>query len=205
MNENLIDYYANLLLLQFVKKPKAISTVKTCLTSVIIYDLIISVRDGYNLTTAIGNQLDVIGKYVGIYRVIKGFALEYPAFGYLRYGETPPSVLIEGYNRYGISQTGHFRRYSDASEVYTLTDSEMRMSITLAILKIHSNASMDTVDQMLFPIFSTDYLVVETPMTINYFIKSTRARTADILNIQGLFPKPSGVKLNITIKPILSS
>lgn len=61
------SYLANLLIIQYHDKPKAIQTIKA-LASMFPMDLIFAVRDGFNLETATGKQLDVLGKYIGVDR-----------------------------------------------------------------------------------------------------------------------------------------
>ena len=47
-------------------------------------------RDGYNLNTAVGAQQDILGKYVGVNRVITGVDFTRQYFGFMRAGTTAP-------------------------------------------------------------------------------------------------------------------
>lgn len=60
-------YLANLLIIQYHNKPKAIATIKT-LSSMFPTNIILSVINGFNLETAVGKQLDILGKYIGVDR-----------------------------------------------------------------------------------------------------------------------------------------
>lgn len=74
----IIKYYAGLLVIQYVNKPKASATVETSVTGVVMpqadltkVTLPIAVQDAFALTgspTATGVQLDILGKYVGVSR-----------------------------------------------------------------------------------------------------------------------------------------
>lgn len=69
--EELINYYANLLILQYLGKPKAYATIQTLVTPVVMDQLPIQVQNAFNLLgddTAVGVQLDVLGKYAGVVR-----------------------------------------------------------------------------------------------------------------------------------------
>lgn len=66
--QEIIDYYANLLILQYKEKPKAYATIQTIVEPVIMDQLPVAVQDAFGLETAEGVQLDVIGKYVGVSR-----------------------------------------------------------------------------------------------------------------------------------------
>ncbi len=75
-NQQLIDYYANLLILQYIGKAKAYATIQGLVTPVIMDQLPTQVMNGFNLTgasPAVGVQLDVLGKYAGVSRNGYGF------------------------------------------------------------------------------------------------------------------------------------
>lgn len=67
-NEELIDYYANLLIIQYYDKAKARAMIETVVTPVIMDQIPLDVQDAFDLDTAEGVQLDVLGKYVGVTR-----------------------------------------------------------------------------------------------------------------------------------------
>lgn len=75
--QELINYYANLLILQYIGKPNAYATVKALVSPVVMDQLPTLVQNAFNLNganPAVGVQLDVIGKYVGVTR--NGFTLK---------------------------------------------------------------------------------------------------------------------------------
>lgn len=73
---DLINYYANLLIIQYIGKPKAYATIQTMVTPVIMDQLPLIVQNAFNLLgidTAVGSQLDTLGKYAGVTRTGYGF------------------------------------------------------------------------------------------------------------------------------------
>ena len=60
-------YLAGLLIIQYSHKPKAIATIKA-LSKMFPLDLILQVRDAFDIDTATGVLLDMLGKYVGASR-----------------------------------------------------------------------------------------------------------------------------------------
>lgn len=60
-------YYSNLLILQYHNKPKAKATIEATV-GLLPDDLILEVINGFNIETAIGKQLDILGIYVGVDR-----------------------------------------------------------------------------------------------------------------------------------------
>ncbi len=73
-NQELINYYANLLILQYLGKTNAYATIQALVTPVIMGQLPIAVQNAFNMDgSAQGVQLDVLGKYVGVSRNGVGF------------------------------------------------------------------------------------------------------------------------------------
>ena len=68
MDSRLRDYYRNLLILQYRSQPTALDTVEAFVDPFIVAELIDDVKNGYDIDTAVGAQLDAIGKYVGVRR-----------------------------------------------------------------------------------------------------------------------------------------
>ena len=61
------EYLANLLIIQYNNLPRASATIKA-IAKMFPDELILSVRDGFNLETATGKQLDILAKYIGVER-----------------------------------------------------------------------------------------------------------------------------------------
>ena len=64
----ILSYYADLLILQYKQKPKAEATVKMFVDLLINGQLPLAVQDAFDIDTAVGYQLDIIGKYAGVTR-----------------------------------------------------------------------------------------------------------------------------------------
>ncbi len=71
--QEIIDYYANLLILQYKQKPRAYATIQAQVAPVIMDQLPLAVQNAFGVDTAEGVQLDVIGKYVGASRTSYDF------------------------------------------------------------------------------------------------------------------------------------
>lgn len=66
--DQLAAYYANLLIFQYLQKPKAYAQVKSSVLPLLMDKLPSKVQDAFNIVDAVGAQLDVLGKYVGVSR-----------------------------------------------------------------------------------------------------------------------------------------
>jgi hypothetical protein len=71
--QELIEYYASLLIIQYRNKPKAVATIETVAKLALIDQLPLSVQNAYSIGSAVGVQLDILGKYVGVTRNGFGF------------------------------------------------------------------------------------------------------------------------------------
>ena len=67
MSFNYAEYLSNLLIIQYFNKPKAKATIES-VARMFPTDLILSIRDGFDLETATGKQLDILAKYIGVER-----------------------------------------------------------------------------------------------------------------------------------------
>lgn len=92
---DLIDYYANLLAYQYRNRPNASNTVKL-LTKQAVADLFVQdLLTCFGIDTAVGTQLDILGKYVGASRNI-GSVITRPYFGLWEYTSTLNAALYKG-------------------------------------------------------------------------------------------------------------
>lgn len=67
-DQEILIYYSDLLILQYKGKPKATGTVQAMVDTVVSGQLPQAIQNAYNLDTAVGAQLDVLGKYAGVTR-----------------------------------------------------------------------------------------------------------------------------------------
>lgn len=72
--EELKKYYSDLLILQYLNLTNATAMIRALVEPVIMDQLPIAVQDAFEIGTAAGDQLDVIGKYVGVSR--NGYGLD---------------------------------------------------------------------------------------------------------------------------------
>lgn len=66
--QEIINYYANLLIIQYIGKPKAYATIQSLVAMVVMDQLPQQVQDAFTIGTAEGVQLDILGEYVGVTR-----------------------------------------------------------------------------------------------------------------------------------------
>lgn len=67
-DEQLQQYYSNLLILQYHNKTKAKAMIEALVLPIFMNQLPVGIQDCFDIETAEGVQLDVLGKYVGVSR-----------------------------------------------------------------------------------------------------------------------------------------
>lgn len=202
MNSDLISYYANLLILQYRSKTKAVDHIKNIMESQVIYDLMRDVENGYNIDDAVGVQLDILAKYVGASRVITVQEdITGVHWGFVDYLETTPYENVVGvvdYSQTPLPEADMINYDSGVNSNYVLTDTELRFIIRLKIIQNNSNYSPDSIDNLLFDAFGDKIQMNDNlNMTVEYFVDKS---VFPLLEISlTLLPKPMAVKLLITI------
>lgn len=208
MNTELTAYYKDLLIMQYRDKPKALGHVGAVLDAGMIYDIAIAVRDGFNIETAIGAQLDILGKILGVSRTITGTTFTRAYYGYALYGDTTP-FLFNPMLLYGAEPPDvQFRDYRESSQsLYDLTDEEYHVILKLAIVRNTSNASVKTIDEILNVLFGAEcYFIDRMNMTVvSYMVGAKWARIFQIAKASGLLPNPAGVGTALVVVPDINN
>jgi Protein of unknown function (DUF2612) len=99
---SLTDYYKNLLIVQYNNQPKAQATIGMYADEILANGIAFDVRDAYDIDSAVGVQLDVIGAYVGVDRYSTAVDVD-EYFGFTRYADFS---LVSG--NYLIDEFGHY-------------------------------------------------------------------------------------------------
>lgn len=195
--ETLIAYYTNLLILQFKLKTKAKATIELLVEEALTDLIAEQIRDGFNVDTAIGAQLDIIAKYAGTQRQFMGVVFDREYFNYATYGTG--SYTLHGFNTYTTVNPKIFPYvdYKGINAFFELTDSQLRSLIKYLILKNNSNGSTESIVNMLYTIMGDDVKVVDgQDMTLTYYFNPNNSFGQFIYNL-GIYPQPMGVGVSV--------
>jgi len=196
--QRILDYYADLLIIQYRSKTRARKTVRLAADQSLCGGFIYDEKECFDIDTAVGAQLDILGRIVGVPRVIYTFNLGNTFFNFTNYFETPD--IIAGFGNYeddpynpegNLTYTyGMFNNIS-----VTLTDAQMRDLIKMRIELNTSVSSFKFIKDFIYEWLNSDVQVVDNQdMTLTYTIAasfSTLARAAFYLK---MLPVPAGVK-----------
>lgn len=193
----LIEYYKNLLIIQYRTRSKALATVATYVGEIVADQIIDQVRSGFDLSTAIGAQLDILGTYKGVNRLIPGLNLNKQFFSMPSYND-PDVGVVKGFAVIADAPNinWYWLRYSDVvNPTYALSDDEMRRLIMFRAAVQSSHFGYGELDIILYQFFGTNVdLVDNLDMTITYNHQLSDPDTLfEIANATGSLPSPAGV------------
>ena len=200
MNSELIYYYVNLLIIQYHDKPNARALIYAIIRSLVIYDIMIQVREGFNIETAIGTQLDMLAKYIGVERVVTGVVFDRLYFGFADYTETTPFVFGRYADYTTINIDEQFRNYAEERKsLYILIDPELRLLIKMKIIQNNGNGSNKEIDDLMIDFFNNEILFFERyPMLETFIFQKNKQRLAVIARYENVLPRPAGVGLTFS-------
>ena len=209
MNDELIQYYINLLILQYRDRPKARATIETIIHALMIFDIMRAVENGYDVDTAIGVQLDLLAKYVGAARNVTATQFDRTFFGSIDYNQSLPVTGVSGSISYTLTELpdAQILGYETTNQsTQALTDQELRSFIRIKIGQNSSNHSPSSIDLIIREFFSGDAIFTdEMNMTISYIFSESVRRFAEILVGQGTLPKPMAVGIIVTFVPDINN
>ena len=160
----ILQYYADLLIVQYRSKPKAADTIKAVVNNSACDGLVQVEQTCFDLDTAIGEQLDILGRIVGVPRNVYGLDLGHTFFSFTRYLTSIASV---GFGRYNAQpDANNFYRYNNFA-TYTLTDFEMRALIRLKIIYNTKYSSFKYLKEALYDVFGDDIDIAESPLGVD--------------------------------------
>lgn len=175
---DLINYYANLLIIQYNDQPKAQATIALLAKEILMNGVMLDVQNGYNIDTAVGVQLDVLGKYEDIDRFYSAFdPIDY--FSLETYDEsaptTPPRYGFTDYASYPTDPPAGCLVYSEIVSVNNkLVDSAFRILIYLRIIQNYSDYSGGDIDSRLYALFGNSIRMEDIGnMRMVYFFDNT--------------------------------
>jgi hypothetical protein len=196
--ETTIEYYKELLLYQYINQPKARATVGLLVSQALVDLLPKYLRESFDIETATGPQLDILGEYVGFNRVVKSLI---PRRYFKLDDYESPLGNPAGFSDYTdrtINADGSMYDYFIArTSTYTLDDSEYRILLKLKICLNTSENTLYAINQLLYDFFGTDIILGDQrDMSFSYLINGTIARIIEIALNEGLLPKPMGVLIS---------
>ena len=186
------EYYANLLILQYRNKPKARETIKLGVDIYTGDGLLLQLADCLNIDVAVGAQLDIIGKILGCPRNVPGINNQTKYFSF-HIDENSLGFSTIGNPSNGVAKN----RNNSILATYTLNDTEYRPLLKFKAFLNVWRGDMGSMDRALYSVFGdTINLKNNQDMSITYEISEMNT-TIEAAQALGYFRAPIGVAANI--------
>jgi hypothetical protein len=191
--KDVLDTYAGFLITQYRAKPKAQMTVKLLTNSAVCDGLPLQLQTCFDLATASGNQLTILGKIIGVPRNIVGLDLIHTFYNTTRYSGTPASIGFLRYN--SSSKTTLIMRYVNNAS-YTLSDLELRALIYLRIISNTKPRTTKAIKEGLWQYFGSDISVATLAnMSATFTVAHKYTNPFLVAIFLGIVPVPMGVSV----------
>lgn len=191
-------YYADRLASIYRGKPKASATISLLVRQIIADGLALDLDPAFDLDTATGQRLDIIGKYVGAPRDV-GVPDTRPYFGFVTYDYPAGDQNLHGFTSYtslSLNSDGIFLQYEFLGKSTSqLPDYTYRQLLKLKIATNSSNNSMDAIQKQIEDFFPGQLQLRDNQdMSLDYFYGSTFQLPVSVLT--SALPRPMGVRVN---------
>lgn len=209
--EELLKYYANLLIVQYNGKPKAKATIE--MLTKIIYGVVdtplflqiqnaFDWRNAEGSTTSNDSPLDIIGKWVGVSKTYQGLLywgktfLSYPSWNDLTPTDNTDS-LQHGYSDYSTfddTDVGGTLSYEDFGFVEQKLDpDQFRTIIGLKIIKNSIKLTAKNIDDAVWEYFNGQVYTTWENMKVTYHYPQEMETLMNVCYYKNVLPAPTGI------------
>lgn len=192
------DYYADLLVVQYRRKNKARATVKLVANLALCDGLMLVEPTCFDLDTALGNQLTILGRIVGVPRSVLGLDLAHTFWAFRRYADSSGGVDFLRYADTPDPQNLFIRYQTNAT--YQMNDFEMRALIKMKIIFNNTFESYKNIIEAFWEVFGTDIEVIDNKdMTVTYNVSATYTNVILVAEFLNIMPRPMGVEAIVNL------
>lgn len=189
------DYYCDLLLFQYRNAPRARATIAIYVKQALGDLLAVSLNEAFDLDQAVGPQLDILGKYIGVPRNI-GTPVPRPYYSFSDYDGTVRDNGFTDYTDAGVNAQAIWYQYQfSGTENTSLTDAAYALILQLKIILNSSDGTLASIQNYLHTfLFGLVALVDNKDMTLTYVLSQQIPVDSNVL--KAYLPKPMGVGVN---------
>lgn len=195
IDPDILQFYADLLIVQYKDNPKASAMIKLLVNQATCDGLAQDEAEAFNLETAIGAQLDILGRIVGVPRNVQGLVIGRDFYNFTTYASGASNGFASYADAVYPTEIYWLRIIDVSSASYAMTDSEMRTIIKLKIELNTKNSSTKDINDILWEFFGDDVEFIDNKdMSITYNISTDIQQVMEIAVFLGYLPKPMGVE-----------
>lgn len=168
--QNVENYYADLLIIQYRNKLKARATIKLGANLYLADGLVFDLNNILDIDTAIGAQLDLIGNILGCPRAVPGMVIDTEFFSFEK-------VDALGYSNVNELSDGYWKNYNNSTgTVYNLQNDDYRILLKYKAIYNIRRGSMKFMDEMYWRIFGNEVDMVNNhDLTVTYNVPTNHS------------------------------
>ena len=188
------NYYADLLIIQYRNKPNARATIKLGVDLYLADGLIFDLNNVLDIDTAVGAQLDLIGKILGVNRQIDGFTLDHDYFSF----EKEPPAVSYGYSDKDALSQGYWKNYNNSiGSSYSLNDDDYRVLLKFKALYNVRYGSWGCMDLLYWRTFGNEITLVNNKdLTVSYQVSPSASIGLQVAQYLGYIEPPLGIGID---------
>lgn len=192
--DDTIEYYKELMLYQYINSGKARATIGLLVSQALVDLLPNDLADAFNIDSAVGDQLDILGEYIGLSRTVS-IPLQKTYMNMADQDALPGAY--RGFSDYNseINRDYYLRNYIENKKgTINLLDDEYRTLLKLKILTNHSTHTLNEINQALYDTFGMNIYVKDyMNMGMLYIATNSYKNMANYAASLNVLPKPMGV------------
>ena len=188
-----ISYYQRLLIAEYANAPKALATIAIYVKQALGDMLVADLGPAFDLDTAVGPQLDILGKYIGLPRTI-GLPLPEPYYEFSDYaGPTPSPNGFRDYLNPATNAGVIWDNYLfQGTENTALSDVAYSFMLKMQVVLNSNDGTLASIMDFLQQFFPGQIRLIDNKdMTLTYYLGAQVPVPPQVL--EPYLPKPMGV------------
>lgn len=190
--DDIKEYYANLLILQYRNKYKARETIKAGVDIYLGDGVVLQLQDILDIDTAEGEQLNIIGKILGCPRDVPGININTKFFSF----HVDENSL--GFSTVGNPSNGVTKSRSNSNlAIYTLQDEEYRQLLKFKAFVNVWRGDLGSMNRALYAVFGDNVNLQNGNLSVTYQIQNSTIPIEAAKEL-GYFKAPIGIAVNFS-------
>jgi hypothetical protein len=190
--DDIKEYYANLLILQYRNKLKARETIKAGIDIYLGDGVVLQLQDILDIDTAEGEQLNLIGKILGCPRDIPGININTKFFTF----HVDENSL--GFSTVGNPSSGVAKNRTNSNlAVYSLQNDEYRQLLKFKAFVNVWRGDLASMNEALYAVFGDNVNLRNGNLSVTYEIQNMTIPIEAAIAL-GYFKAPMGIAVNIS-------
>lgn len=200
MKNEIIEAYTNLLEVQYNGLPNAYATIKLHCETLLANMVLWQIRDGFDIDTAVGNQLDIIGDWEVVDRYYQGSSYENQLWlAYFDWADnTQPNALQGCYKDWNneVDEDGAYVDYGSViSTTNKLDDESFRIILKLKAAKNNMFLTNKNIDDKIHEIFGDLVYTTWGVQEVTYNYNNSVYNIIKLAELKNCLLVPSGCNL----------